>query len=361
MAYRDEIYVSASNPPLSGGFTKQIWVNSVSGASFAYSTTSGGYVQSGGGAAVGSNVTQAAHGFVVGEHLYRNAGSYAKARADASATAEAVGIVSAVLDANTFTLSTGGLITGLSGLTDGTVYFLSTTVAGGVQTAQPNTPGHIDKPVMIAVSTTSAVYLNMRGVLVGGGSTLIPVAQSTAPTHANGLIWLNTSGSTVSGVPAGASALSASGTWRVLSFRSSFSAYVNSNINANNLTWTTASVMTAFQTDAGFNAATATYTAPCTGQYIFQASVNFQDPTDANFWGARFIVNGLPVTGSADPFAVETRQAYTSTNTSGSGIALSLPLYLTAGDTVNLQGIHSRGTGQFFRHGTTWFAGVFVG
>lgn len=79
-------------------------------------------------------ITQTAHGFVVGDVIKRTSGSYAKAKADTSANARAVGIVESVPDANTFVVVTRGKVTGLSGLTDGTIYFLSAATAGAVVT-----------------------------------------------------------------------------------------------------------------------------------------------------------------------------------------------------------------------------------
>lgn len=118
-----------------------------------------------------TSLTQATHGFAVGDVLYHNGTIYAKAKADAEATAEAIGIVASVDGTDNFVLQTSSYITGLSGLTAGAVYYLSDATAGLLTTTEPTTEGSISKPLMIAVSTTTGYVFNMRGVTVGGVAT----------------------------------------------------------------------------------------------------------------------------------------------------------------------------------------------
>lgn len=122
------------------------------------------------------DVVQAAHGFVVGDALRRSAGVYVKAQADSSSNAEAVGIVSAVAGVNDFTLLMSGEITGLSGLTDATVYFLSETTAGLLTTMEPTLNGTVSKPLLVATSATTGVFVNLRGI-VNGGAGAAPFAE----------------------------------------------------------------------------------------------------------------------------------------------------------------------------------------
>ena len=129
---------------------------------FSLRTSGGG----GSGTTITRSVTQSSHGFSVGDVLYLNGSTYTKAKADAVATAEVVGIVSAVANSNTFSLSSLGYITGLSGLTAGTVYFLSASTAGALTATEPTTSGHVSKPLLIADSTTSGYFFNMRGVVI---------------------------------------------------------------------------------------------------------------------------------------------------------------------------------------------------
>lgn len=126
---------------------------------------------SGGSSANTSTITQAAHGFAVADVVYLNGTTYTKAIASAVITAEAVGVVSTVTDANTFSLTTSGKITGLSGLTAGEVYFLSGSVAGGLTATEPSTVGHVSKPVLVAYSTTAGIVINYRGKLISSITT----------------------------------------------------------------------------------------------------------------------------------------------------------------------------------------------
>lgn len=125
----------------------------------------------GSGASNSRAIAQTAHGFVVGNVVYFNGVIYVKAIANATATAELVGMVSAVAGADNFTLTTGGYVSGTAQvLFPGIVYFVSTVVAGLLQSTDPSVPGLISKPCFIADSTTSGYFFNMRGLIVGAGT-----------------------------------------------------------------------------------------------------------------------------------------------------------------------------------------------
>ena len=108
------------------------------------------------------------------------ADTYAKAKADSAANAEVVGIVSAVADANNFTLQSGGRIATLSGLTANTVYFLDPSTAGALTATEPTTAGQVSKPLLITSSTTAGYIFIMRGLVVG--TALTAAAQSDVVT-----------------------------------------------------------------------------------------------------------------------------------------------------------------------------------
>ncbi|MCW1908620.1 MAG: hypothetical protein KIH63_004735 [Candidatus Saccharibacteria bacterium] len=134
------------------------------------------------GAATSFNVSQTAHGFAVGDVVYLNSSTYTKAKADAASTAESVGVISVIVDANTFTLVTNGQITTLSGLTAGTVYFLSDSTAGAYTATEPTTIGNISKPLFVAYSTTGAIVNNYRGKVIPSTPTVfswVNVASSS--------------------------------------------------------------------------------------------------------------------------------------------------------------------------------------
>ena len=122
------------------------------------------------GDAVKKNITQSSHGFSVGDWLYLNSTTYTLADSDAEATAEVVGVVSAVADANNFTLTTHGYVSGLAGLTAGTAYYLSGT-AGDLTATEPTGYLTVSKPVFIADSTTSGIVINYRGIINGSAQS----------------------------------------------------------------------------------------------------------------------------------------------------------------------------------------------
>lgn len=126
-------------------------------------------------------VTQASHGFSKGEFLRLNGSTYQKAQADNETNAEVVGMVSEVIDVNTFKLRVIGRQIGLSGLTAGTVYYLSDSVAGGITSTEPS----LSKPVLLADSSTSGILLTYRGVTDaggGGGTLAMELLTSTTVT-----------------------------------------------------------------------------------------------------------------------------------------------------------------------------------
>lgn len=130
-----------------------------------------------------SNISQSSHGFVVGDAIRKTttASIWALASSDTDVNAEALGLVSKVSDANNFVVVFRGLITTLNGLSEGGVYFLSTSSLGtapfrNISTSDSTVPS-ISKPMYVAVSSTSAVLLNYRGSEIaniggsGGGSS----------------------------------------------------------------------------------------------------------------------------------------------------------------------------------------------
>lgn len=144
---------------------------------------------------VANSITQVAHGFSVGDLLYLSGGTYVLAMADDVVSAEVVGMVSAVTDADTFILASVGKVSGLAGLTAGTVYFLSPTVAGEMTSTQPSTVTQVVKPVFVADTTTSGYFINYRGELItpiSGGVNLY--IQDDQPVDSGKYLWIDTTG-----------------------------------------------------------------------------------------------------------------------------------------------------------------------
>lgn len=135
----------------------------------------------GGGSAGGTVVTvpQVAHGLSVGNAVYLNGSTYAKAIATSAAAAEVVGVVSKADLPDEFDLTLSGELTGLTGLTTGEVYFLSPTTAGLLTVTEPSTIGQVSVPVGIASSTTSIYVAPKRGIVVGGVNARTEVALTS--------------------------------------------------------------------------------------------------------------------------------------------------------------------------------------
>jgi len=132
------------------------------------------------------SINQASHGFAVGDVIYYTGSAYAKAKADAASTVHAVGVVSVVSDANNFTFVNEGLITGLSGLSSGSIYYLSGGTAGASTATAPTTAGHFDKQVFIATSTTTAYVQILVEVPAASGyvptGVILDFGGGTVPT-----------------------------------------------------------------------------------------------------------------------------------------------------------------------------------
>lgn len=143
---------------------------------------------------VSANITQAAHGFVVGDSLYLVGTVYTKTNAASPSSAEFVGLIAVggVVDANTFKISYDGLadLTGAlyAPLVPGQVYYVSATIAGQLTVTEPISVSSVSKPVLIANSTTSGYIQSFRGspsqgqtaVVEYGANTTITDAQTTA-------------------------------------------------------------------------------------------------------------------------------------------------------------------------------------
>lgn len=123
-----------------------------------------------------------AHSFTVGQAIRLNGSTYVTAQANSAANAEVVGIVSKVVDADTFQYVASGEITGLSGLTAGEVYFLRDDLAGGISITEPTTVGNISIPVGIATSTTKLMVGIKRGIVVGGANLRTQIGLSNNAT-----------------------------------------------------------------------------------------------------------------------------------------------------------------------------------
>jgi len=191
------------------GFTGPQGLTGFTGASGASSTVPGmtgatGVAGAGFTGATGPStshvlITQATHGFIVGDVLRYSGSTLVKAQANNVANAEVVSIVSQVVDTNNFWVTSNGLVTGLSGLTAGTVYYLSPTTAGLLTSTEPTTTGQLSKPVLIAAGTTSGYFHNFRGSVVTNASDLIGATGFTGPVGPMGFTGVGFTGVSFTG------------------------------------------------------------------------------------------------------------------------------------------------------------------
>ena len=172
---------SASSVPATGITTGILPL----GVTAQYALTSG----SGGGSTASGNsikqsCTQTAHGFSVGMAVYWNGSNWIRSQANTAASADALGIIDTV-GVDTFSITMQGYISGLSGLTNGSIYFISATSSGTLTTTEPTTYGYVSKPMLFALGTSSGIVVNMRGVVVtqAGVYDGVPVG---------GFIWYST-------------------------------------------------------------------------------------------------------------------------------------------------------------------------
>ncbi len=149
----------------------------------------------GGTPAVTRIISQTAHGLSIGNVIRYSGAGFVKAQANAVANAESFAIVTSVIDANNFVLTTSGYVTTLSGLTAGTLYYLSPTTSGAMTSVEPTTAGQVSKPIFVADNSTSGYLVNYRGTVVAATPTAAPnnwapsdqalVSWSYDPTIAN--------------------------------------------------------------------------------------------------------------------------------------------------------------------------------
>ena len=148
-------------------------------------------IKGGGGTGSGERIekeyAQVGHGFSVGEVVAWSGTTFIKAIADGTQDGgEVIGFVSEVPDANNFTVIFGGYIDGITalGLSGGTTYFLSTTVAGGISPYDTEVFDTISKPVLTTFTDDEALVFQYRGFLIDSGATVASkeIIATTVPT-----------------------------------------------------------------------------------------------------------------------------------------------------------------------------------
>lgn len=127
-------------------------------------------------------VSQTAHGFSVWDCVRHDGTSYVEALATTTANAVVLGVVAAVPDVDTFVLQLAGDVTGLSGLTAGSVHYLQD--AGGLGT----TPGTVSVPILLATSSTAGIILSVEQNATTAGGGTGDMLKSTYDTDDDGKV-----------------------------------------------------------------------------------------------------------------------------------------------------------------------------
>ena len=127
-------------------------------------------------------VNQSSHGLSVRDVLRFNGSIYVQALADTSTNAQFLGIVDEVVDSDNFFMCTDGTTEVFSGLTPGSLYYLSDSVAGDITATAPA----IAVLVLVAISATEVSIISGSGFAVGGGDALTaaPLSQFAPTTSA---------------------------------------------------------------------------------------------------------------------------------------------------------------------------------
>lgn len=115
--------------------------------------------------------SQITHGFLVGDVIGHNGTEYSKVSNIEALTIEPLGVVSEVIDNTNFKLTISGYLSTVD-MTDvdsnilsgGTVYYLSNT-EGKITDIKPTGSTEVNKPVLVTMSTDTAIVLQYRGLL----------------------------------------------------------------------------------------------------------------------------------------------------------------------------------------------------
>lgn len=110
-------------------------------------------------ATIKKTIESASHGFSPKEVLYYNGTNYIKAISSAQDTLGFLFVSEA--DANTFTIVQAGYVSGLTGLTPGSYYYVSQSVAGEITNIKPSS-GYAN-PIFVALTENSGFVLPYNG------------------------------------------------------------------------------------------------------------------------------------------------------------------------------------------------------
>jgi hypothetical protein len=156
---------------------------------------SGGSGSTGNGLRIQRTTTQNSHGFALGDVVRYSGGTYQKALATVAVDDFPLGIVSKVVDTNSFILCFAGYVDGFVAVNDAAgnpiqaskLYYLSPTVAGKLTPTKPTTNGQIVKPIFQTLSTNDGIIVNQRGIAVGGLSGTTTIGPAEDGSYSDGI------------------------------------------------------------------------------------------------------------------------------------------------------------------------------
>jgi len=147
-------------------------------------TTSNPLVATGGGSGSGTAiveiVSQTSHGFTTGQAVRSSyvSGQYTLAQADTGDNSAVIGIVSDVVDANTFKITKIGEMTLTTGFPIGDSLWLSATTPGLITNIEPTVNGQVAQPLGYVVATNAIDVKIQRGNDIGTINSTVGTVSS---------------------------------------------------------------------------------------------------------------------------------------------------------------------------------------
>lgn len=135
---------------------------------------------SGSGTAIVETVSQTSHGFTTGQAVRSSyvSGQYTLAQADTGDNSAVIGIVSDVVDANTFKITKIGEMTLTTGFPIGDSLWLSATIPGLITNVEPTVNGQVAQPLGYVVATNAIDVKIQRGNDIGTINSTVGTVSS---------------------------------------------------------------------------------------------------------------------------------------------------------------------------------------
>lgn len=138
-------------------------------------SNSGSSGSSGNGLRIQRTTIQNSNGFALGDVLRYSGSTYQKALATQAINDFPVGLVSKVIDPNTFIICFAGYVDGMVSVLDqggspiqaSKTYYLSATVPGKLTATKPSTTGQMEKPIYQSLTVDDGIVINQRAIPVG--------------------------------------------------------------------------------------------------------------------------------------------------------------------------------------------------